>query len=215
MLEDQRRSLRRYSVELLLLGDEVDLGLGLHLVAHLAGSQDLLLLLQESSMKRLCRELLESVLIHRTHKAEALVHLNVRDGLARVKDVAISMLVLERSLGRRELSRVRMDLILHLGHHLLLIHSLVGLGVVPDGLIRFDWTSLAHACLLNANSIIMHIKDIVLLKYVLHIFHTLTNFSPLNSLIYFGLRRNFLDISIGLASVEHCRLGSLSLICQA
>ena len=45
MLEDEGGTLRRDTVELLLLGDEVDLGLWLHLVAELATGDQLLLLL--------------------------------------------------------------------------------------------------------------------------------------------------------------------------
>lgn len=45
MFENERCSIRRYSVKLLLFGDEMHLRLRLHLIVHLACSQDLLLLL--------------------------------------------------------------------------------------------------------------------------------------------------------------------------
>ena len=79
MFEYERCSIRRYSVKFLLFRDEMHLRLGLHLIVHLACSQDLLLLLLHelvgwdalwSSSCLVCERILR-VCHHWCHEAKA------------------------------------------------------------------------------------------------------------------------------------------------
>lgn len=108
----ERCSLGADPVELLLFGDEVDLGLGLHRVAHLA-VQELVLLV---GRHRRVAGKLKGVLLDRSHEAEALVLVTCGHGWARLAKHSGMVLHVGRVLiGRLAALVHRVVLSLHVG----------------------------------------------------------------------------------------------------